>query len=97
MLRDGENFDLVLMDLMMPGMDGYETIRAIRADTTLKKLNVVVITARAADEDRTKALAIGANGYLSKPIEAEDLKLILDQYLAPENSRSRARSQQEQV
>jgi signal transduction histidine kinase/ActR/RegA family two-component response regulator len=96
-LHDGENFDLVLMDLMMPDMDGCETIRAIRADATLKKLTIVVITARAADEDRNKALAIGANDYLSKPIEAEDLKLILDQYLAPENSRSRARGQQEQV
>jgi signal transduction histidine kinase/ActR/RegA family two-component response regulator len=96
-LHDDESFDLVLMDLMMPEMDGYETIRKMRADTILEKLPVIALTARAADEDRDKALAIGANGYLSKPVEAEDLKLILDQYLGSGNTRSRTRAQQGQA
>jgi len=95
-LHDEESFDLVLMDLMMPEMDGYETIRAIRADAALEKLPVIVLTARAADEDRNKALAVSANDYLSKPIEAGDLKLMLDQYLRSGNRHSRTRGQQEQ-
>jgi len=78
----------------MPEMDGYDAIRAIRADTALEKLPVIVLTARAADEDRDKAMAIGANDYLSKPVAAGDLKLILDQYLRSGNRHSRTRGQQ---
>jgi len=96
-LHDDESFDLVLMDLMMPEMDGYETIRAIRTDSSLDKLPVIALTARAAGEDRNKALAIGASDYLSKPVDAEDLKSILDQYLGPASPKTRTPDHQEQV
>ncbi|MFQ5644122.1 MAG: response regulator [Thiogranum sp.] len=95
--HDDECFDLVLLDLMMPEMDGYETLREIRADAGLEQLPVVVLTARAADEDRERALALGANGYLSKPVEARDLKLILDQLLESGDPPARPRTQQEQA
>ncbi|HHJ15123.1 MAG TPA: response regulator [Gammaproteobacteria bacterium] len=81
LLHDDEHFDLVLLDLMMPDMDGCETLRRIRAETALQHLPVVVLTARAAAEDRDMALAAGADDYLSKPVEALDLKRVLDHYL----------------
>jgi len=95
--HDDESFDLVLLDLMMPEMDGYETIREIRAAASLKNLPFVVLTARAADEDRDRALALGANGYLSKPVEADDLKSMLDRLLQSSDSSPRVYTQQEQV
>ena len=80
-LREDSNFDLVLMDLMMPGLDGFETIRTLRADSALPALPVVALTARAADDDRNRALACGANDFVSKPVDPAQLKAVLDQYL----------------
>jgi len=80
-LRDDRAFDLVLLDLMMPGMDGYETMERIRADHELGALPVVVLTARAAEEDRNRAMARGANDFLSKPVEPAALKAMLDRHL----------------
>ena len=82
-LNDDGDFDLVLMDLMMPEMDGFKTIETIRADTSLKTLSIIALTAKTADEDRNKAITSGANDYLSKPVEPADLKRLLDRYLLP--------------
>ncbi|ATX80599.1 hypothetical protein Ga0123461_2194 [Mariprofundus aestuarium] len=68
-----EQFDLILMDIMMPEMDGYEAISKIRADDALKDIPIIVLTAKALKEDREKCLQIGANDYLSKPVEYERL------------------------
>jgi signal transduction histidine kinase/CheY-like chemotaxis protein len=80
-LREDDGFDLVLMDLMMPAMDGYETIAAIRADLRLSALPVVALTARAADDDRQRAVRSGAHDFVSKPVDAAQLKAVLDHYL----------------
>ena len=80
-LHDDSNFDLILMDLMMPVLDGFETIRTIRADQHLPSLPVVALSARAAADDRNRALACGANDFVSKPVDPAQLKAILDQYL----------------
>jgi signal transduction histidine kinase/CheY-like chemotaxis protein len=80
-LREDYHFDLVLMDLMMPTMDGFETIRAIRADARLSTLPVLVLTARAAEDDRQRAVASGANDFVRKPVDAAQLKAVLDHYL----------------
>jgi two-component system chemotaxis sensor kinase CheA len=82
-LNDDGDFDLVLMDLMMPEMDGFKTIEKMRADTDLKTLPIIALTAKTADEDRNKALASGANDFLSKPVEPIELKRLLDRYLPP--------------
>jgi len=72
--------DLILMDIMMPEMDGYEAIRHIRADEQLKSIPIIAVTAKATVEDRKKALNVGANDYLTKPINYEALIRLCNQW-----------------
>lgn len=72
-LQENEAVELVLMDIMMPGMDGYQTIREIRADPRWSTLPIIAITAKAMQGDRDKCLEAGANDYLSKPVDLSKL------------------------
>jgi CheY-like chemotaxis protein/HAMP domain-containing protein len=73
LLKKNTDVDLILMDIMMPYMDGYETVKNIKKDPELKHIPVIMLTAKAMKEDREKTLAAGANDYLSKPVDVEKL------------------------
>ena len=72
-LAASEDVDLVLMDLMMPVMDGFTAMREIRRQPRWQRLPIIAVTAKAMKEDQQKCLAAGANDYLAKPIELERL------------------------
>ncbi|ASS68356.1 MULTISPECIES: response regulator [unclassified Paenibacillus] len=81
MLQGMENVDLVFMDIMMPEMDGYETMRAIRAIPAYDSLVIIALTARAMEEDRIKCLDAGASDYIPKPINTTQLVTMLKSWL----------------
>ena len=70
-----DTYDIVLMDVLMPVMDGYEATRRIRAleDPTRAKIRILAMTANAFEEDRRAAFAAGMDGFLSKPIDIDEL------------------------
>lgn len=69
LLKSGKSVDLILLDIMMPVMDGYEMLRLLRNDTALKDIPVIAVTARAMKGDDQKCLEAGATDYLPKPID----------------------------
>jgi two-component system, cell cycle response regulator DivK len=80
LLRDSD-IGIVLLDMMMPDMDGYQAISVIRAHENLRKLPLVAVTAQAMKGDLEKCLEAGADAYISKPIDVDRLLKTLNRYL----------------
>ncbi len=73
---------LILMDIRLPGMDGLEATRALKADPRTKDIPIWAITAHARTEDRNKALAAGCDGYIAKPFQRSELVRRLREFVA---------------
>ncbi|MBL8938139.1 MAG: response regulator [Archangium sp.] len=69
----GSTFDIVLSDINMPVLDGLKLVAHIRQDASLAKLPIVMITTESAEADRERAMALGANAYLVKPVQASEV------------------------
>lgn len=80
-LKENNKIDVVLMDMMMPEMDGYESIREIRTIPEFKKLPVLAVTSKAMMGDREKCIAVGASDYISKPVDIDQLVSLLRVWL----------------
>ena len=77
MLRTSTRIDVVLMDVMMPGMDGYETIRQIRQMGGHADVPIIAVTAKAMKGDREKCLEAGASDYIAKPVDTDQLASLI--------------------
>ena len=80
-LQDTEGIDIVLMDIMMPDMDGYDTMRAIRRIGKFNGLPIIAVTAKAMKGDREKTLSAGAWDYLAKPVDTDQMLSVLRTWL----------------
>jgi len=68
-----ERPDLVLLDVMMPGMTGFDVCQAVRADESLAGVKILMLTAKGRDTDTTKGIALGADAYMTKPFSTQEL------------------------
>jgi CheY-like chemotaxis protein len=81
LVQSTPDVDIVLMDIMMPEMDGYQTIGAIREDPAFRRLPIIALTAKAMKGDREKCLESGASEYLAKPVNTEQLLTAMRSWL----------------
>jgi len=81
LLLKTKDIDIVLMDIMLPAMDGYATIRAIRAIAGFEKLPIIAVTAKAMKGDREKCIAAGASDYIAKPVDLERMRSVLQLWM----------------
>jgi CheY-like chemotaxis protein len=80
LLQKQQGIKIVLMDMMMPEMDGYEALKVIRGDNAIKGSIIIAVTAQAMVGDREKCLEAGADDYISKPIDVDTLLAKIEKY-----------------
>ncbi|HWR97148.1 MAG TPA: response regulator [Candidatus Methanoperedens sp.] len=76
--------DMIITDVIMPRLDGYELCQRLKADKTTRSIPVVMVTVRAGDKDHRKGSAVGADAYLVKPFHLSDLQQVIDELLPPQ-------------
>jgi CheY-like chemotaxis protein len=81
MVESTEDLSLLLMDVMMPEMDGYETMRRIRSKQQFRMLPIIALTAKAMKGDREKCLEAGASDYVAKPVNTDQLLSLVRMWL----------------
>jgi len=74
--------DLILLDIMMPKMDGYEVCQRIRADASLKDISIIMLTAKGREVEKEKGLALGADYYITKPFSTREVIMKVKEVLA---------------
>jgi two-component system chemotaxis response regulator CheY len=77
-----EKVDLILADINMPVMDGLKLVSLVKNNETYKDIPVIIITTEGAREDKERAMAIGANAYLAKPIQTQELIKLVNSFIA---------------
>ncbi len=85
--------DLVLLDVMLPGVSGYEICQQVRLDPDLAAVKILMMTARGSAMERRKGLALGADGFIAKPFELNDLRAEVSRLLAGASRRAGRRRQ----
>jgi CheY-like chemotaxis protein len=80
-LEEDPEIDLVLMDIMMPELDGYETMQRIRDQKRFTKLPIISLTAKAMKGDREKSISSGASDYITKPVDTDQLLSLMRVWL----------------
>jgi CheY-like chemotaxis protein len=80
-LEQNKDIDIVLMDIMMPEMDGYETMKRIRSEEKNKDMTIIALTAKAMKGDRQKCIESGASDYITKPVNVEQLLSLMRVWL----------------
>ena len=93
LLTSTPGVDLVLMDIMMPEMDGYETMRAIRKIPQFRSLPIIALTAKAMKGDRAKCIEAGASDYITKPVDLEQLFSVLRVWISSDHEMAQAAAQ----
>jgi CheY-like chemotaxis protein len=81
LLREHHDVGIILMDMMMPEMDGYQAIPLLKGEPSFKHIPVIAVTAQAMAGDREKCLAAGADDYISKPVNIDMLQDLLNRYM----------------
>lgn len=82
LMEQNPDIGVVLMDMMMPEMDGYEAIGLMKTSEKLQNIPVIAVTAQAMTGDREKCLEAGANGYISKPVNVDELLLLINEIMS---------------
>jgi two-component system chemotaxis response regulator CheY len=77
-----DKIDLILADINMPVMDGLKLVSLVRGNPAFKDIPIIMVTTEGAEEDRKRAIAIGANAYLPKPIQTQELLKLVTSYLS---------------
>jgi two-component system, cell cycle response regulator DivK len=75
--------DLILLDMQMPGIDGFAAARMLKSDPLTKDIKVIVVTSFAMKGDREKIIALGVDDYVAKPIDTRQFPILVEKYIGP--------------